>query len=133
MLCVRIELMIFDTDVIIWMLRGNEKVAYLIEKESERLIAVQTQLELYKGVATKSELRLLKDVIRDLNFVVLPLTENLGYRATIYMEEYYLSNGIDVGDAYIAATAMEYNKPLITSNIKHYKMIPNLQLITFKP
>jgi predicted nucleic acid-binding protein len=125
--------MIFDTDVIIWMLRGNEKVAYLIEKESERLIAVQTQLELYKGVATKSELRLLKDVIRDLNFVVLPLTENLGYRATIYMEEYYLSNGIDVGDAYIAATAMEYNKPLITSNIKHYKMIPNLQLITFKP
>jgi predicted nucleic acid-binding protein len=125
--------MIFDTDVIIWMLRGNKKVADIIEKESERLIAVQTQLELYKGVATKSELRLLKDIIRDLNFVVLPLTENLGYRATIYMEEYYLSNGIDLGDAYIAATAMEYNKSLITSNIKHYKMIPNLQLIAFKP
>ncbi|MSP52811.1 MAG: type II toxin-antitoxin system VapC family toxin [Gammaproteobacteria bacterium] len=125
--------MIFDTDVIIWMLRGHKKAADTIEKETERFIAIQTQLELFKGVTSKSELRLIKDIIRDLNFTVLPLTENIGYRTMIYMEEFYLSNGIDIGDAYIAATAMEYNKPLITSNIKHYKMIPNLQLVTFKP
>lgn len=124
--------MIFDTDVIIWALRGNEKAATVIEQAEDRYIAVQTQIELIKGTKTKKELSLLKDVLQAFHFHVLPITEPLGYRALLYMENFHLGYGIDVGDAFIAATAMEYHKPLCTANVKHYKMIPHLKLLSFK-
>ena len=34
------------------------------------------------------------------------------------MEEYKLSHGLELGDAIIASTALEYNETLITGNIK---------------
>ena len=38
-------------------------------------------------------------------------------------------------DTFVAATALHFQLPLLTMNIKHYKHIPNLQLIrhTLKP
>ena len=66
-------------------------------------------------------------------FVVLPLTENIGHRASIYVEEYTLSSSLRSGDAIIAATAIENNMTLISSNVKHFKMIKDLRLKAFKP
>ena len=59
--------------------------------------------------------------LADLHFSVLPLTENTGHRASIYMEEYSL------------AIAIEANRPLFTANDKHYKPIKKLQLQRFRP
>ena len=38
--------MIFDTDIFIWVQRGNLKAANVIEREDERLLSVQTYMEL---------------------------------------------------------------------------------------
>ena len=67
------------------------------------------------------------------DFLVLPLTENIGYRASIYIEEYTLTSGLRSDDAIIAATAVENNLPLVSSNAKHFKRIKELQLKSFKP
>ena len=67
------------------------------------------------------------------NFSVLPITENISHRAAVYIEEYALSSGMFAGDALIAATAVELNKPLTTSNQKHFKIISDLNLKVFKP
>jgi len=64
---------------------------------------------------------------------MLPLTENIGHRAAVYVEEYTLSHGLRAGDAIIAATAAENNLPLYTSNAKHFKPIKELKLKVFKP
>jgi predicted nucleic acid-binding protein len=64
---------------------------------------------------------------------MLPLTENIGHRATIYMEEYGLAIAMGVADALIAATAVECNRPLLTGSNKPYRAIKELDLHRFRP
>ena len=64
---------------------------------------------------------------------ILPLTENIGHRALIYVEEHALVSNMRLGDAIIAATAIENNMTLVSSNAKHFKVINELQLKVFKP
>lgn len=125
--------MIFDTDIFIWVQRGNEKAARLMDRTPERYLSIQSYMELLQGAKNKSHHKYIKDFITSFGFVVLPLTENIGHRALIYIEEYSLSSGMRSGDALIAATAIENNLPLSSSNTKHYKVIKDLQLKVFKP
>jgi hypothetical protein len=68
-----------------------------------------------------------------MRFQTLPLTENIGHRASIYMEEYRLSVSMSMADALIAATAVESNDTLITGNDKKYKPIKELKIKHFRP
>jgi len=124
---------IFDTDIFIWIQRGNVKAAELLDSEYERLLSVQTYMELLQGAKDKSQHQYIIDFMRDFNFKTLPLSENIGHRAAIYIEEYSLSHGLRAGDAIIAATATENRLTLCSSNTKHFKPIKELRLKVFKP
>ena len=125
--------MIFDTDIFIWAQRGNEKAARIMERSEERYLSVQTYMELMQCAKDKKQHRCVKNFLTTFGFIVLPLTENIGHRASIYIEEYTLVSSLRSGDAIIAATAVENNLPLVSSNVKHFKMIKELQLKSFKP
>jgi len=125
--------MIFDTDILIWVQRGNEKAAKLIEKVEDRYLSIQSYMELLQGAKNKTQHKHVKDFISDFEFSILPFSENIGHRALIYVEEYSLSSNMRAGDAIIAATAVENNMPLTSSNIKHFKVVKDLQLKNFKP
>lgn len=125
--------MLFDTDIFIWVQRGNEKAAALMEKAAERYISIQTYMELLQCATDKRQHRLVKQFVADFGFIVLPLTENIGHRALVYVEEYALSHGLRAGDAIIAATATENNLPLASGNAKHFRAIKELELKVFKP
>ena len=125
--------MIFDTDILIWVQRENRKAAKLIEKHAERYLSVQTYMELLQGARNKSDHKIIKDFVHDFQFSILPLTENIGHRALIYVEEFALSANMRAGDAIIAATAVENNLALTTSNVKHFKSVKELRLKAFKP
>ena len=125
--------MIFDTDIFIWVQRGNEKAAKLIEKTKDRYLSVQSYMELLQGAKNKTDHKYVKDFISEFEFTVLPLTENIGHRALIYVEQYTLSSNMRSGDAIIAATAVENNMILASSNVKHFKVVGDLQLKLFKP
>lgn len=124
--------MIFDTDILIWVQRANTKAAALIDKTKERFISAQTYMELLQDMQSKKEQALLLNFLYDFQFAVLPFTENISHRASIYIEEYALAHGMRAGDAIIAATAMEHNKVLATGNSKHFRCIPHLKLHLFK-
>jgi len=47
--------MIFDTDIFIWMQRGNEKAAKLMEKTNERFLSIQTYMELLQCAKNKTQ------------------------------------------------------------------------------
>ena len=125
--------MIFDTDIFIWVQKGNKKAAKIMEMSEERHVSIQTYMELLQCAKNKKQHKYIKDFLTAFDFLVLPLTENIGHRASIYIEEYRLASGLRSGDAIIAATAVENNLPLFSSNVKHFKRIKELQLKSFKP
>ena len=89
--------MVFDTDIFIWVQRGNAKAAALIDGTKDRFLSVQTYMELLQCAKDKQQLRLVKRFISDFRFSVLPLTENIGHRALVYVEEYGLPSGMRAG------------------------------------
>ena len=125
--------MIFDTDILIWIQRKNRKAAQLVDKESERFISILTYMELLQGAKNKHQQEYSLDFLKQLDFVTLPLTENIGHRAAIYIEQYALSHGLRAADALIAATAAENGLELCSSNEKHFGPITGLKLNVFKP
>ena len=78
--------MIFDTDSFIWIQRGNRKAASLVEREEDRFISVQTYLELLQGAENKQQHEYTQQFIKDFGFRTLPLSGNIGHRATVYPE-----------------------------------------------
>lgn len=125
--------MIFDTDVLIWFLLGNLKAARAIDAEEQRGISLVTYMELLQGSKNKQEARDIKAFLKDFGFSTLPLSQNIGHRASIYVEEYALSHSIGVADALVAATAVEENEVLLSANTKHFKCVQELQLKPFRP
>jgi hypothetical protein len=125
--------MLFDTDILIWVQRGNEKAARLVERTADRNISIQTFMELLQCAQSKTQLITTKNFLAEFNFEVLPFMEKIGHSASIYVEEYSLASGLRAGDAIVAATAVENNLKLITGNRKHFKSIKDLQLKIFRP
>lgn len=125
--------MLFDSDILIWVQRGNPKAARLIERTSERFISAQSYMELLQCAQDKAQHRIIRGFLKEFAFSVLPFSENIGHRAMIYVEEFGLSNGMRAGDAIIAASAVEHNLELSTANVRHFKPVKELQLRPFKP
>lgn len=90
-------------------------------------------MELMQCAQNKQQIKYSKDFLADFAFEILPLTENIGHRAAIYIEAYSLSHGLRTGDAIVAATAMENNLMLATSNRKHFQVIRDLPLKILRP
>ena len=119
--------MLFDTDTIIWLTRSNIQAAHAVDSAPERYLSILTRMELLQGSKNKGHISQVESFIAEYDFVVLPLTENIGHRAMIYIEEYSLAHGLQANDAIIAATAVENNLSLCSSNIKHYRSIKDLK------
>ena len=125
--------MIFDTDIFIWVQRGNVKAAHVIEHEDERLLSVQTYMELLQCAENRQQNEETKSFLKEFGFMTLPLSENIGHRAAVYVEEYGLSHRLRAGDAIVAATAAEHGLTLCTGNGKHFSPIRDLKTRIFKP
>ncbi len=89
-------------------------------------------MELLQCARNKEEHRYIKNFLKKFSFETLPVSQNIGHRAAIYIEEYSLSHGVRAGDAIIAATAVENDLTLCTGNRKHFKCINELSLKIFK-
>src|SRR3990172_239483 len=67
--------------------------------------------ELLQAARDKRQHAIIKRYLTDLSFSVLPLTENVGHRALVYVEEYGLSSG----------------------NARHFRPVKGLALKIFRP
>jgi hypothetical protein len=90
-------------------------------------------MELLQGAESRRQHELTKSFLRDFGFLTLPLSENIGHRAAVYVEEYGLSHGLRAGDAIVAATAAEGGLVLCTSNARHFSPIRDVKTRIFRP
>lgn len=125
--------MLIDTDVLIWCLRGNHKATSALSKIPDRWISEISRIELLIGCRNKSEVTLLKRFLADEKFQIAPLSQEIGIRATIYVEDFHLGHSIGMADALIAATATITGRQFFTANWKHFRSIPGLPLKRFTP
>jgi predicted nucleic acid-binding protein len=125
--------MIFDTDVLIWCFRGDLKATRKIDSTSLKQISVVTLMELFQRTRNQSEQRQIRSFLSQSSFTVLPLTDEIGHRASILVESHALAGGLQIADALIAATALEYGATLCTGNAKHYRIVKELDVSVFRP
>lgn len=117
-----------DTDVLIWYLRGNKKSKEIIEQLNGFFISVVTYMELVQGMRNKHELTTLRSALRKWNAKILFINEDISTKAMFLVEQHYLSNSLVLADALIASTAISNGLQLLTGNVKHYKIIKNLEI-----
>ena len=125
--------MLVDTDVLIWLLRGKGSARAAVEACPSVEISAVTYMELLHGVRSNAELRLLRRTVRRSGWRILPLTEAIGHRATLYIERFGLSHGLRLADALIAATAVEAGAALLTGNARHYRCISEVSVTAYAP
>jgi hypothetical protein len=118
--------MLVDTDVLIWHLRGNPRAAHWLDRLQPLTISSVSYLEVLQGMRNKAELVAVQKMLLQRKTNVLPITEAITRRATELMEAMTLSHGMQMGDALIAATALEHGLPVLTGNVKHFTAIPGL-------
>ncbi|MEW6357257.1 MAG: type II toxin-antitoxin system VapC family toxin [Planctomycetota bacterium] len=125
--------MMMDTDVLIWASRGNARAVDVLSKQQGFYLSVVAYMEMVQGVRSKQELAALQKALRLWSARVLHITDAISQRAMFLMERHSLSHALTLADALIAATALQHQEPLLTSNAKHYGAIPGLTLLRFTP
>jgi len=118
-------MVILDTDILIWILRGNreiiEKFKKLVEETEGEVYLTPIQIaEIYAG-ARPSELERIEKFLK--SFEILTLNSKIGEIAGKIVNRYGKSHGVKLADAFIAAAAEYYDCKLWTLNKKHYPSV----------
>ena len=124
--------MLFDSDIIIWSLRGHPKARTTIEEAKEKYISAVTYMEVVRGLKNKEHLQHWKSLISESGIKIIPINETISNKAMFWSEDFSLSHGLELSDALIAATADTLGTTLITCNTKDYRFLPGLSIKTFK-
>lgn len=114
---------LIDTDIIIWVLRGNKQYEDLLQSlkdKSTLSISVVTIAEIYKNIYP-SEIVKTENVLNELQ--TWDVTHEIAKQAGLYWKEYVkrLKN-LNLTDCLIAATANVNNLTLVSLNSRHFPM-----------
>jgi len=127
--------MIFDTDVLIWYFRGNQKAREFIAgvPYRERQVSSLCIMELVQGCRDRQEQRAVKEFIRENIAGVIHPNEDISGKAIALLEGHASADGLRTIDALVAATALREDVTFVTANHKHFKKITGLELLKFVP
>ena len=124
-------MIIFDTDILIWILRGNDeiikKAENLINETNGYIYITPIQIaEIYAG-ARQKELKQIENLLNA--FKKVAINEEVGKLAGEFMNKYRKSHSVELADSLIASCCKIYGFKLWTLNKKHYPMMNREELI----
>jgi len=121
------EIVLLDTNILIEILKGNDKTISKIEAlEAKLSISIITVMELYYSALNKAELAKLEKFVSLFN--IIELNENISKKATRLVKRYAKSHTLDIPDSLIASTALVLNAKLVTYNTKGFTYIDGIVL-----
>lgn len=118
---------LLDSDVIIWVLRKQERTLKLVDEISRSGVPACSPLSVIEIMigAKPGEEEATTGLLTALQ--LLPVDRAIAERAAEYIRVYQNKDNPDFADAIIAATAVTHNLILVTYNRKHYPM-PEIKL-----
>ncbi len=120
------ETLLIDTIAVLYLIKGDENLLELLDQQP---VAI--------NFITETELLSWPQMTRELNKVIQSLISNVQYvdyntkiklTAITLRQKYKLK----LADAFIGATAIKYNLPLVTAD-KHFQQVEELRLIKITP
>ena len=84
-------------------------------------------MELIAGCRNRLELTSVQQSLQ--RMTVVPVSITSSQTAQALMESFFLSHGLVIPDALIAATALEQAVTLYSKNTRHFQMIPGLTVV----
>ena len=121
-------MIVVDTDAFVDLLRGegaHRKVATLMRSERLATTAI-TVFEIWKGLETDSERELARRSFRGVR--VYPLSDAAARRAA-ELARFLRQNPIGDRDTLIAGVCLAIQRPLLTSNLRHFRRVPGLEVL----
>jgi hypothetical protein len=125
--------LLIDTDILIDISNNDSKAKARLQKESQNTIlaiSTITIMELVVGCRNKFELQSLNLFLAQ--FHTLNLNQNVSVKAIELMKNYFLSHGLMIPDALIAATAICNNISLLSKNQRDYRFMTELNLLSYR-
>ena len=121
---------LIDTSIVIEYLRSqNRKVSTFVKlfKDKELCMSTISIFELYNGATTGSKKQDIETLCGEIE--IIDFDRNIAKTASIIYRDLRSKNKlIEFRDILIRATALQYDFPVATLNIKHFERIENLQL-----
>ena len=118
-----------DTNIFIHAFNGRQSTIDRLQEIGLEQIVLSaiTVMELYQGMSNKTELAQMKRKIR--YYDVVEIDVETSKLATILIENFKLSHGLQIPDTIIGATAVIHQIPFFTYNTKDFDFIPGITLI----
>lgn len=122
------QLILCDTCVVIDFINQNDETLGK-QKEQGNILGINSiiEMELIQGAHHKREMQ--KIIISINGFRRLEINQAILDLATQLLTRYLLSHYLQLPDAIIAASALIYDIPIFTYNIKYFNYIPNIKLL----
>jgi len=122
-------MVIFDTNILIELYRGNIAVKEEIESINSNVFYISsiTVAEFMVGAKDKTDL---KKIEKQLSYyTAIPINTEITDIFIDLFRTLTLSHRPGIADTLIAATAVYYHLPLYTYNKKHFQFIPGIELV----
>lgn len=129
--------MILDSTFLIDVLRGKASVEELlgeVDVSGPPFVTSVTVMELYEGIylaeSTERERAVVEEMLDGINEI--PFDRACGKRAgQINAELVAAGEPIDETDVMIAATALDYDLPVVTRNVDHFDRIDGIDVVSY--
>jgi predicted nucleic acid-binding protein len=124
-------MVVVDTDILIWILRGDEKIKrrftnLVIENKGFVFITPIQIAEIFAGVREK-EMKRTKNFLESFN--IIDIDKQIGETAGQFIFKYGKTDDVAMADALIGASAKLSGFKLWTLNKRHYPMFENKEFV----